>query len=305
MADKIVSQDPTKPGVDKVNGPTLTATFQIPLSGLDNTVGNNGDVIAKSAGVWGPSAAPPSADTASNLGAGAQVFKSKVGADFQFRTLIGAGGTTVTQNANDITISSVVETASNLGAGTGVFSSKVGVDFQFKTLLAGSNITLTPTATDITISASGGGSDAFILLQDQKAANTQGGTFTSGSYQTRVINTEVADTGNNCSIAANQITLAAGTYRCLIMCPAFQVNEHKARLRDITNTATVAVGTSSISSAGSCSNMSVIEGRFTIAGSTVFEIQHQCFTTAATNGFGVACNMTEVEVFTTAMFWKE
>lgn len=34
----------------------------------------------------------------------------------------------------------------------------------------------------------------IVILQDQKAQNTDGGTFTSGAWRTRDLNTKVTDT---------------------------------------------------------------------------------------------------------------
>lgn len=102
MADIIVTQDPTKPGVNKINGPVVT-NGKIDTAGLSIAGANANDVLTFSGGAWVP-VAPSGVESASNLGAGAQVFKSKVGTDFQFRSILSGSNITVTQNANDISI---------------------------------------------------------------------------------------------------------------------------------------------------------------------------------------------------------
>lgn len=158
-------------------------------------------------------------------------------------------------------------------------------------------------------SAGGGGLyEAYICIQDQKNQNTNGGTFTLGAWRTRVLNTEVADTGNLASVASNQITLAAGTYRCLISCPAFRgVGNHQARLYNTTGSATLSTGTSEYvftNVAAYACTRSIIAGQFTIAVQSVLEVQHISVATFADTGFGVPCNAT-TEVYTIAEFWKE
>lgn len=146
---------------------------------------------------------------------------------------------------------------------------------------------------------------AYLEFRDEKASNTDGGTFTSGAWRTRTLNTEAVDTNNHGSLSSNQITLAAGTYVCEIRVPAYAVGRHQARLRNMTDTATTLVGSSaSTSSTATVTTDSIITGRFTIADSKTFEVQHQCASTQATVGFGLASNWGEIEIYTVARFWK-
>jgi hypothetical protein len=141
----------------------------------------------------------------------------------------------------------------------------------------------------------------YILLQDQKAQNTEGGTFTSGAWRTRDLNTEVTDTGGNCSLSSNQFTLAAGTYEIWAAVPGFNVYRHQARLQNVTAGTTLLTGSSETAGATDTTvTRSFVVGRFTVAGSQALEIQHQCQQTMATQGFGVANNFT-TEVFTTVV----
>lgn len=116
------------------------------------------------------------------------------------------------------------------------------------------------------------------------------GGFTSGSWQTRPLNTENFDTAGLGSLASNQITLDAGTYRVWAYAHAFRVDEHSIRLRDTTGNTTLCHGSSAYcqSSTGEPdSTISVIEGdRFVISVQSVIELQHRCATTKTTNGMG-------------------
>lgn len=146
----------------------------------------------------------------------------------------------------------------------------------------------------------------YIKVSDVKASGTNGGPFTSGSWLTRDINTEDSDAGNNCVISNNQIILQPGTYECRIDVPAMNIQEHKARLYNISTGTTEILGTSERSEGTNADlTKSVIVGRFTIDSQSTFEIQHRCSSTnTSINSLGSASSFGVNEVYTVAEFWK-
>lgn len=145
----------------------------------------------------------------------------------------------------------------------------------------------------------------YIEIRDEKSAGTDGGSFTSGDWRTRDLNTEHADAGGHASVGSNQVTLAAGTYEVDIICPALRVDSHQAKLYNVTDAADALIGTTAYTGNGTTvRNESRITGRLTIAAQKVFEVRHRGQTTMNTTGFGDSANFGVVEVYTVARFWK-
>jgi len=153
----------------------------------------------------------------------------------------------------------------------------------------------------------GGGSGDYILIQDQKVQNTQGGTFTSGAWQTRDLTVLVANVGSHASLGSNQITLNDGVYQVNGSAPALGVSSHQTRLYNITDSVVEVIGTVDYQGSTLADNQgrSTLQGRFTVSGGPkVYEVQHQAAVTRAVNGFGVAANFT-TEVYTTIELIRE
>ena len=148
--------------------------------------------------------------------------------------------------------------------------------------------------------------ESYIYLQDKKASGVDGGTSTSGSWETRDLTDEVVDTDNLCTLAANQFTLQPGTYRCLIFAPAYKSIMHQIRLYNITDAALEILGTSEWNADGvdRAQTRTFLKGRFTIAVQKTFEIQHQVGTSIPNLGHGVG-NTWGDNIYTMAEFWKE
>jgi len=129
---------------------------------------------------------------------------------------------------------------------------------------------------------------SYAIIADVKASNADGGSFTSGAWRTRDLNTEISDVDSIVSISSNQFTLAAGSYFIIFSAQAHNPNSHQTRLYNATTSANVQFGQAMYGGAStSVTTASRGVARVTISGSTVFEIQHRCASTKSTFGLGV------------------
>jgi hypothetical protein len=133
---------------------------------------------------------------------------------------------------------------------------------------------------------SGATSYSVAMVYDSLGAGTAGGSIAAGSWVTRPLNTEL-DPSGIVSIAANQFTLAAGTYEVQAHCQIFAGDAHQARLYNVTDSTTQALGTTEFASSSSPfgESSSEVSTVFTIAGTKAFRLEHR----VTTNGqFGKA-----------------
>ena len=148
---------------------------------------------------------------------------------------------------------------------------------------------------------------SYAIICDQKATNAAGGSSSTGSFNTRDLNTELADPDGIVSISSNQFTLQAGSYLIKASAPAFKAQRHQIIVQNITD--------SSVSIVGSCEyndnsaqvqTRSFLAGRVTISAAKVFEIRHRIDNAEGTFGLGVECNFdTLASIYTIVEIFKE
>lgn len=133
-------------------------------------------------------------------------------------------------------------------------------------------------------------------VQHQQSSGTNGGTATSGSDQTRTLNTVVQNDITGASLSSNQVTLPAGTYRVQGLAPCYRTNTCRALLYNVTDAVEILRGSSRYNSSGSSVQSDcTVRGEFTIAGTKAIELRTRVFTSHATFGMGVALSIgTEV-----------
>jgi len=123
---------------------------------------------------------------------------------------------------------------------------------------------------------------------DIKAAATDGGSFTSGAWRDRDLNTLNQSPSGTVSLSSNTVTIPAGKWIIQWSAPAIRVNSHQSRLIiNESGTPSYVYGDAPYTAAGSVvQNFS--RGMTIINSSSSFtiKIQHQCQTTRATDGFG-------------------
>ena len=144
---------------------------------------------------------------------------------------------------------------------------------------------------------------AVCHIKDLKSDGTTGGTFTSGSFQTRDLN-DLSGSTSFVSLSSNQFTLTPGKYTIEASAPAHQVRYHQTKIRNITDSSDAIIGSSEwaeeVDGVGDAVNgytRSLLDGEVIITSSKTFELQHRGDRTQITNGFGIAASFGVGEVY--------
>lgn len=144
-----------------------------------------------------------------------------------------------------------------------------------------------------------------MILREEQATNVSAGTFSSGSFVTRALNTTVRNVLSGASLASSLFTLQPGTYFIQWSAPAFAVNLHQSRLFNVTDSTVVETGTSSQTpNATGATTISHGCAVVTLTSAKAFRIEHKCSTTQAANGLGIATNLGAKEVYSWVNVWK-
>ena len=167
---------------------------------------------------------------------------------------------------------------------------------------------------DVATANTGTATGLTAVLWEQKTAGTDGGTFTSGGWVDRVLNSKSdlqtfvswpggASTGTD---GTNTIfSLPAGSYLIEWGAPAHTVGSHKTRLiyslSDTFSAPTYVIGACAFDNANFDPNSqtrSFGSITLTLTNTTYFKVQHQCQTTENDDGLGRAAGFGVVEIYT-------
>ncbi|MBE9178659.1 hypothetical protein IQ268_08815 [Oculatella sp. LEGE 06141] len=145
----------------------------------------------------------------------------------------------------------------------------------------------------------------YSRIVDSKASGTNGGSAFAG-IQTRTLNSIVTNSGDVTNLSSNRFTLRAGTYRIFASAPGIAVNAHRIFLWNATSSTRTIDGKPSYSnSTDVVASLSLLQGTFTIAANTDFEIRHYCLNAFAGSGLGGACGEATIsEIFTEVELWR-
>lgn len=145
----------------------------------------------------------------------------------------------------------------------------------------------------------------LLHIEDQRPNGTDGGTFSSGSYIRRTLNTVVLNEISGSSLSGNQITLPSGKYYIEASCSAFAVSRHKAKLVNMTDSEDILIGSNSFSSTTTASiTNSLICGQFELDAEKTIEIQHRSQSSRSSDGYGPASSFGDAEVYLQALIWR-
>lgn len=183
--------------------------------------------------------------------------------------------------------------------------SGIGVDGDVVTIMFTSSLSTSEESVLDTIVANHFSGNPFFdnkaILRDIKTpSGTNGGTFTSGSWQTRDLN---MIEGNNVDIwitlSGNSFSLKEGNYKLSGVSSSYGVGDNQTRIFNTTTNTPEFYSTNSTSNLLSQS-LTYITGNISVpSGGNSYILQHFCQNTQLDNGFGVSNGFGFSETYST------
>jgi hypothetical protein len=180
-----------------------------------------------------------------------------------------------------------------VGGSTGQVLAKVsGTDFDTAWVPAGGG--------------GGGGSGAYAHLQHTRASGTAGGSTVANTWTTVPITGITADAGSLIgSLASNQFTLGAGTYRIAAQQAIGNSTQCKLRLRNITDSNTAVVGMTLYAGTAGAIPPIALNGELTIGGTKTFALQYYALAALASIGLGYPVTSGEIEIYLDLLVFQQ
>ena len=223
--------------------------------------------------------------------------------------VVGAG---FTVDASGVSVTAGVGTFSSIGAGAsvpaaGLTGALPTISAANCTNLPAANITGTlPAISGANLTGiSAGLFSSYAVLMDVRSEGQDGGTFTSGQWQVRDLNTEYYDPDGIVTLSSNIFVLQAGYYFIRFSATAHRVGTHKCVLFRESGTQTIfAQGSSERLVTDGGSNRSEGVWRGQISGTVNLQIRHRCSDTRSNDGLGKASTADE-ELYTIVEIFME
>lgn len=168
-------------------------------------------------------------------------------------------------------------------------------------LTSGNLIGALPAIDGSALTGVGGGSPSLFSIRDQKSVGVAAQYLPANTWTHHNLQTTDVNTLTGASLAANVITLPAGTFDVYASTQSYRGNGSKARLYDITNSATLLASTSNASHSSFYSGVTEqIIGRITVASGGITCRLEQNVNTASLAG--AAVTKTEPEIYSYVKF---
>ncbi len=144
------------------------------------------------------------------------------------------------------------------------------------------------------------------LVVDKKTAGTPGGSFITGNWRVRDLNTILFGAQNIRGVTNNTVQIHSSPYLYFGWAPANSVDRHQTRVEDTTNNDIIESGSTVTANALNTHASNSIFSGFIPAKSPPVDITvfHRCDTTKNTDGFGIAGFGPQEEIYAVIFLLK-